>query len=633
MEEQVKRNKIVLNWAPPATIVSPSPSMSVLKQYLQKENYEVDVIYWNLKFSELQRQFLWEQAPLLYDRDIDSLFVFFNYLTITYNDKDAYNYVKAYLMKIKPQYLAQEEDAFDAHMRFFSHRLDLMLDELVNQIMSSDILCYGFSVNLYQWICSSIIAKKIKKINKDAVVVIGGIGTKEAAVSYLENFDVFDFAIWGEGEIPFNILCNELSQVNLDKSVLINTAFRLPEDNQIFVSDNKKNKYVDLSISDFPDYSDFLKHKEEIDELRNIPLTLGIESGRGCHWRRCHFCYLNTGYRYRVKSVSSIMDEIRFMIKKYNPISFNFWDNDIIGGNNKRFNQLLDELILLKEEYPDFTISLAEIITKGVDASIIKKMSLAGFAAVQIGYESPSNSLLKKISKKNSFASNLLFIKFADLYRIIVNGANVIKGLLEETTDDVIESIYNLHSLRFYLKQGRFRHNMSPLGVMQSSPYYETVKDQLCHWEKHAFRYFLPANYLKNDDVDHNILEVTNDRQTGHIWNSFQQVEYFFITNSYEYELIAKNENVVIYRERLNGHIINELEFEKNSADWFILEKANDSVVSFDDIQKSLRENFKREFLITEVFNIIDELLGAHLMYASDDMSEILTIIDINNIL
>ena len=36
-------------------------------------------------------------------------------------------------------------------------------------------------------------------------------------------------------------------------------------------------------------------------------------------------------------------------------------------------------------------------------------MSLAGFSCVQIGYESPSDKLLAKIDKKNTFASNLLF--------------------------------------------------------------------------------------------------------------------------------------------------------------------------------------------------------------------------------
>jgi Fe-S oxidoreductase len=610
----------------------PSPSLSVLKQYLQNNDFEVEVIYWNLKFSELQCQFLWTENPIFYGKEKESLFLFFNYLAITYNDKQAYNYIKTYLMTIKPQYMGQEDDFFDTHMRIFSQKVDLLLNELIEQVFSPEILCYGMSVNLYQWVCSSIIAKKIKQKSNDCIIVIGGIGTKESAIAYLENFDIFDFAIWGEGEIPLISLCKELSHENFNESVLTNTAFRIPEKNQIFISDNKKNNYVDLSSSVvLPDYSDYEKQKTQIEELKKIKISIPIESSRGCHWRRCHFCYLNTGYRFRLKSIPSIIEEIKFMIKKYDPESFNFLDNDIIGGNIKRFDQLLDELIILKEEFPDFNITLAEVITKGINASIIKKMSLAGFTCVQIGYESASNSLLRKISKKNSFASNLLFIKFANSYRINVNGANVIMGLLEETRDDISEAIHNLQSLRFFLKQGRFRHHMSPLGIMHSSPYYEKIKDELPNWKKHTFIDLLPEKYLKNDDTNHNILEVTS-HQFHSLWNNFQQIEQYYINNFYEYDLIGKNENV-IYRERLNGEIINELEFEKTSADWFILEKANDSVVSFDDIRDSLKEHFMMEFLNVEIFHMIEELLSAHLIYTTDDYSEILTIIDINNVL
>ena len=43
---------------------------------------------------------------------------------------------------------------------------------------------------------------------------------------------------------------------------------------------------------------------------------------------------------------------------------------------------------------------LAEIITRGIDFETIKKMHIAGFFHVQIGYESPSDTLLYKIDKK-----------------------------------------------------------------------------------------------------------------------------------------------------------------------------------------------------------------------------------------
>jgi len=80
---------------------------------------------------------------------------------------------------------------------------------------------------------------------------------------------------------------------------------------------------------------------------------------------------------------------------------------------------------------------LAEIITRGIDFETIKKMHIAGFFHVQIGYESPSDTLLYKIDKKNSFASNLFFIKWAHELNINVGGMNVLRGLLEENLEDI----------------------------------------------------------------------------------------------------------------------------------------------------------------------------------------------------
>jgi radical SAM superfamily enzyme YgiQ (UPF0313 family) len=39
---------------------------------------------------------------------------------------------------------------------------------------------------------------------------------------------------------------------------------------------------------------------------------------------------------------------------------------------------------------------MAEIITKGLSREEFRIMSLAGFENIQIGYESPSDNLLKK---------------------------------------------------------------------------------------------------------------------------------------------------------------------------------------------------------------------------------------------
>ena len=49
--------KILLNWLPPAMVNFASPAMSVLKGYLRKNGYQVDVKYWNIALNNKIEEF------------------------------------------------------------------------------------------------------------------------------------------------------------------------------------------------------------------------------------------------------------------------------------------------------------------------------------------------------------------------------------------------------------------------------------------------------------------------------------------------------------------------------------------------------------------------------------------------
>lgn len=50
--------RIILNWSPPVQINIPSPAHSILKAWLEKHDYKVSILYWNLYFFTLQHDFL-----------------------------------------------------------------------------------------------------------------------------------------------------------------------------------------------------------------------------------------------------------------------------------------------------------------------------------------------------------------------------------------------------------------------------------------------------------------------------------------------------------------------------------------------------------------------------------------------
>lgn len=602
--------------------------MSSLKKFLLNRGFDVKILYWNLKIAELQNKFLWG-LNIDDNYELSSTLIFHNYLAVKIKDKEAIAKIKAILMALKPQYLSTDPSLFDKHMLFYANELDSFITAELNKIDFSEILVWGFSVNLYQWIGSSIIARKIKEIAFNCHIVIGGIGTKESASAFISSFIQFDYAIWGEGEYILSELADIIANNKLiEKEKIGNIVYR--EGDSIITSAKRNNKYTDLDDTTlFPDYDDYFE--QLLPQQRKKNLMLHIEGSRGCHWKKCHFCYLNTGYRNRKKKAITISKQIQLLIERYHIYDYAFLDNDIICDDWDRFEELLVELSKVKNLYPKFQIILAEIITYGITEKIIKQMSIAGFISVQIGYESTSNNLLRKINKKNTFSSNLLFLKFANKYNIQVSGANIIRSLREETYEDVTEAIENLRFLRFFL--GPFRHSIGNLGVMNSSRYFDQVK------KRDDFQYneiinFLPNNYLSGEVLSSCAIAEKICLVNKTTWNNFCLIENYYINNSYMYKIFSINELTIQYKEYLNGTIINEIDILKNSIDYHILMVSNKEVSSFEKIKTSLLK--KKEFkLLTdcELLYVLEDLRQEGLIYSPHDFSEIIAIIDLDCII
>lgn len=283
-------------------------------------------------------------------------------------------------------------------MNYYAKVIEDLINEIISKIDFSRVISIGFPMSYYQWIPAGILAKEIKNKFPLIPIVIGGIGNKNTAIAFLDNFYQFDYAIWGEGESPLKKLNFFLKNKTKDYKYLNqieNLVYR--KNGKLSVSSSKNHFFPELSqIEMRPDYTDYFNQNEISNKDKESWILLPIEGSRGCHWNKCHFCFLNIGYKHRLKSPDIILKEIRFMINKYNVYQFEFLDNDIISNNLDRFDYLLDNLIDLKNEFPQFNIIGAEIITKDLHANHIRKMSLAGFKLIQIGYESPSDKLLKK---------------------------------------------------------------------------------------------------------------------------------------------------------------------------------------------------------------------------------------------
>lgn len=603
----MKKHIVVINQISPedTNVISPFPA--VLKNYLGCQHQEANIIYWNTKLMDLQRSFVWENySDIRCDEGKFSL-LFYNYLALKEADDKALINIEAKLMSLKPNQMTSEVAFFHKHMKVYAQRLDEILTECIEEIYSDERSIFFFFVdNKYKWICASIIAGKIKQQHPESIVIVGGLDNKNTAAGYLHKFSQFDFAIWGEVEKTMLDLCGYLAKENKAYKNIPNLVFR--KDNVVSIASCPPKKCVFLADQALrADYSDFFE--QQGDTIATVPV-LGIEIDRNG----------------RRKPVQAIVNEISYFINEYHIYAFHFPIYEITGDNHAEFNELLDALLLIKEQFPDFSISLFPVVARTVSTTTLYRMMLAGFYSIQINYISASENLLSKSKSESSFADNLLLVKFASLYNIILTEADVLIGIPGEADEDILQAISNLYYLRFFFKSGQLRHRLKKVEVTSNDSCYNQVRKDSKNWDiDPSLKRFLPSDYVKSQDKNINIFNFI-PVQSNPLWGDFKQAETYFLQNRFEYKLYRKAYDAVLYKELFNNNVVNE--FELDEIDWFILKKANAKVISIEFLMKEIRDKIKNEFMDIEIINTLENLKLEKLIYLSDDYKEIVSVIN-----
>ena len=546
------------------------------------------------------------------------MYFIYNYLAIHNKNTYCYREVKNLLQVLDPK---SNLDDIESHMIHYANKLDSLINETLQNIFINHHYLFGFSMQFGQWLFASIVAEKIKKYNKDSLILVGGIYSKAAAVDFLSKFQQFDIALWGEGEKIVHEIANLIRNDRLKTEIyrIHNIAYR--NHCSIKCSEDKQSNRVDLSYPNFyMNYHDYLKQLDKYKQNTNS--IFPIETSRGCFWSKCHFCYLNHGYTYQMKSISKVKKEILYLINKYQKYSFFFTDNDITTCNQARFNSLLNIFIEIADIHPLFKIEVAEISTKILNKDIIKKMSSAHIKNVQIGYEFPSDNVLKKIEKLNTFASNILTIKFALKYNINIIGLNIIMDLPEANDSDIIEATDNISYLRFFISSRKLHHIYNPVHINQSSKYFNTIsKDK--YWII-SERNFLLANKIVNDE-NWTIFNYIKPK-FNLLWELFKQKEQYYRKNRFNYKIVQNNE-FLTYIETCNDKIIKNHSFSIYSLEYKILKFANDKVVTISDLNK-LHGN---KYSYLDIMNVINNLTKLQILYFSHIYNELISIIELES--
>ena len=325
----------------------------------------------------------------------------------------------AYLQQFYPP---DDLSPFKLFTRYRHFGLDFteIRDEIIRFV--PDLI--GISANFTPYFDMALgVARVCKSVFPNVPVVMGGHHvTAEPEDTLRKGCGVVDYLVLGEGEVTLGELIKALEASDISQlRHLAGIAFR--NENQLRV--NPPISFIeDLDALPFP--------------VPEIPAKFKmILTSRGCP-RRCSFCAIAKvmGYRWRRRSIESVIEEIRFAVQHgFDQIDF---EDDNLTWDRQRAKELFRALIKdFKGQSKKVTFSAMNgLDTESLDEELIVLMAEAGFQWLNLPLVSSDSHVQRQIHRCQSQE------KFVQVVNIAArNGLKVVAYLILGLPGDHVEQM------------------------------------------------------------------------------------------------------------------------------------------------------------------------------------------------
>ena len=186
---------------------------------------------------------------------------------------------------------------------------------------------------------------------------------------------------------------------SINGDVLINTDYIIEGDGEYKWAKFLSNNVEQFSNLNAPYQSDFSGYDVANYTAHRKP-WVPITGSRGCV-RKCTFCEIHRHWNFQQRSSESIANEVRSILSIIPNACVHFTDS-LVNGSLPAFNQLLDRLIDIKQQYPEFEWAGQFIIRnkKQSPEEYWEKIAQSGNSLLEIGVETGSDSLRAEMDKK-----------------------------------------------------------------------------------------------------------------------------------------------------------------------------------------------------------------------------------------
>ncbi len=350
---------------------------------------------------------------------------------------------------------------------FIEYTIKESVDKIADDIISTNCAVVGISVSIWNVSQSRDLASRLKQLNPDIIIVVGGPEVSYEPKFFIDNWDI-DFVISGEGEFVLGRLLDALQNMNIDEIDIES------------VSSKRKISYkpAQAEIAELVKYPSPYQLKRD-DEDRKNRMTY-FETSRGCPYS-CQYCLssLEKGVRYFPPEY--VTDNLDFLINS-NVRQIKFLDRTF--NLNKKHTSLVFDF-LLQNHRPNLSCQF-EIYADLLNDETIDYLNNnvpKDYFRFEIGIQSTHEPTNIAVRRRQDFP-----LLYSNIEKIMNGGVidlhlDLIAGLPYETFDRFRKSFNDVFQLRAKEVQLGFLKLLRGTNLRRDAKFYGYSYDEEAPYE------------------------------------------------------------------------------------------------------------------------------------------------------
>lgn len=428
----------------------------------------------------------------------------------------------------------------------FGYIRDIVADKILHEISQFNPRIVGISCYTPEFNDVIKLATKIKEKKPDIKVIVGGVHPTLFPKDFFFKNSPIDFVIIGEGEITVYNLINAILKESKNLSDIYGIGYYNKTTGEYYQT-KPRPLIEELDKMPLPAYNKIdMKYYTTPNPYAVRGLFLSsfyILAGRGCPMQ-CTFCVsaelskiVESKKYLRLRSARNVVDEIDLLKRKYLIDAFYFIDDNFTLKRELVFG-ICDELISRKLNL----LWGCSARINNLSEELIVKMKKAGCMQIDLGVESGSDAVLKRLKK------GITIKQVKDIFKIchkigMRTFANILINIPEETEEEIEDTLKLLDEIKpsvtsfniFTPYPGTEIYKKSGLNL-SSNEYSLTgetplklVEDPRFRFAKHSmnFNKFYAVNHKKYNSPFVFMSDYISTRYLSQIIKSHKKKDYF----------------------------------------------------------------------------------------------------------